>query len=203
MSYAEMLFEGASSKDLELAKKLIVETGLEDSDFFPWVASFYFNPNVKNPEMSIKTVIREALLKKMGFDSEKEEPYPVLGYRQMETRDASDHQIKVMDIDAMEDSQVILDLIGKPAYQAYNWDRIRVWKLGKMEELEAKKQGGGFIVLPETETVLFSDEIKGLASGKKLEAFHAAGIEGYLMETKVVFKVIDGELLKVAASFSD
>ena len=42
-----------------------------------------------------------------------------------------------------------------------------------------------------------------LDSGKKLTTFHGAGIEGYLMETKEVFKVIEGELIRVVASFSD
>lgn len=203
MSYAEMLFEGASSQNLQLAKKLITETGLEESDLFPWFASFHFNPSVENPEMSIRFVIRDTLLKKMGFDTEKEESPSYLDYRELEIRDGQDKLVRTGKIQGLKESKIALDLLGKPSYPAYDWGVIRLWKLGKMEELKGKKKDTGFLVLAETGTVLFSDELKSLDSGEKFVAFHAAGIEGYLMETKMVFKVIDGELIKVTAAISD
>ena len=198
-----MLFEGASSQNIDIAKKLIAETGLTENDLFYWFASFHFNPSVENPEMSIRFVIRDTLLKKMGFDTEKEEPYPYLDHRELEIRDGQDKLVRAGKIQDLKESKIALDLLGRPSYQAYDWGVIRLWKLGKMEELKGKRKDTDFLVLGQTGTVLFSDELKSLDSGEKLVTFHAAGIEGYLMETKVVFKVIDGELIKVAASISD
>ena len=204
MSYAETLFEGASSKDLKLAKKLIAETGLDDHDLFPWFASFYFNPHVKSPEMSIKTLVRETLRKKIGFDSEAPDSYLMnLNSDEIDIRDIHDVQIQRINTDKSPESEIILSLIGKPVYKAYDWDHIRVWKLGSLDNLTKLMEGKTYLALQETGAILFSDEINKLKWGKTLMTFHAAGIEGYLMEYKEVYKVVDNELTRIIASFSD
>lgn len=203
MSYVEQLFDGASPANLDLAKGLVQETGAEDRDLWPWFARFYFNPNVETPEMSVRTVFREIVRKKIGYDSEARDQYPILESGNMEIRDLNDNQIKQAKFNDLPEYQLILSLIGKPVYEAYDWDRIHVWKLGSLESLEHFMRGQNYLALPETGVVLFSDEIKKLKSGKKLTTFHGAGIEGYLMESKEIYKVVNDELLRVIASFSD
>lgn len=202
MAYVETLFEGASDKNLQLANKLISETGITDADLFPWFARFYFNPNVKTPEMTIRTVIRETLLKKMGYDSEEGSPDPSLGGGVIDIRDTNDRRILNGKFSTAH-SRILNTLIGKPSYQAYDWTSITIWRLGDFKKLSEENKNKGFLAIPKCGVILFDDELKKLASREAVMAFHGAGIEGFLMETKVVYKLVDNDLIKVVANLID
>ncbi len=193
-----------SEEEFETSQQLIEQIGGLDETFFTAGDELTpLNPDLQSRLMAVRYIIREAILAKSGFSEVKWIPdngevltlaqhSVVLSYK----RFARGERIS---------GNVEIDrLVGKPAYQAYDWDRFCVWNIGNFASLRAPA-GNGLIIDSEKGVVLFVDEVEQLAKGEIVTTFHSAGLEhlGFLTEEKEAYIVAGGNLHRVRASFTD
>lgn len=165
-----------SEEEYKIFQQLNVQVGGLDKTLFTAGDKLTpFNPDLQSRLMAIRLIIRQAILDKSGFsegpwipgdgkDIKLAQDGVVLSYKRFGRGER------------ISGNEEIDRLVGKPAYQAYDWDRFCVWNIGNFASLRAQA-GNGLIIDSEKGVVLFADEVEQLSKGEVVTTFHSAGLE--------------------------
>jgi len=147
----------------------------------------WYNEDLPNSEMTIRGIVREATLERLGYHQEEDW--------------ITDEENIARSLNDNPNAKAIL---GEPDFIHYKWQSVSLRNLGSFADMQQKAGMGPFVDV-EKGLVFFADEVQRLAQGLTVTTLHSSGLEmvGYLAERRETFKVIDGNLLRVRGTITD
>lgn len=192
-----------TNDEFVLSQRLLQEVGVSQEIFETNGDLTPFNPDLRDRTMAIRNIVRSVVLNQIGYT--ELDWIPRKKGVVLSDGEGIVHLYKVgLSGKRFSEREEINELVGKPAYEAYDWHRFCVWNVGDFDNLRQHSQVGA-IVDKNHGVVLFSDEVESLAKSEIVTTYHSAGLNhlGFLLEERETFAVYEGYLHRARARFND
>lgn len=199
--------------DITLAEKLLQEVG--GSQIVKFVLSpacpTELNEDVKSYAEAVRGIVRFATLQRAGSAGignpakEEGDDSTAKFLRQIVIgRDITNQRIFRGKLDESPDVAPVNDLLLPPINRAYEWHHVAYWNLGDFQDLLDRFAPDGYLVIPETETLLFTDEIEMLQADLDVTVTYRGGLGfGFLTNNLDIYGVRNKTLYRVWAQLID
>ncbi len=196
----------ATSKELEIANKLVREVGhLSSIVIFSCDYNFptKFHDDIPSRDVAIREIIRSAALEKRCGLSRKS-LFEDVSYKVIVGRDINNRKFFKGEIDDCPDKEIVQALLLPPVHKAYEWHDVVYWKLGNFHKLCGNVESSGCLIIPKVKVLLFSDEMKKLCRNETVTPVYWGGLgSGYIVDQLDTFSVKNDCLYRIKALMTD